>query len=429
VGATTPNVVDCAASEESKAYTTQQIGTVAHQVEPRSSIRRPEELAWTAWPVRRFGPRTVSIQRGWVVDKANERGADVLDALLEYEVPEDFTKFPVVDGGAAIPKDPERVDRRQEPGDPGVDLPDYSGPFRSDLRFTDFSKEMLLNMIEMNLEYMRVWVGAWLEEAEERFGRDERLELEWLAWRDGMAPKLEGMLREFLPPAYAEERLAAADLGSFVGERPTDGELGIDYDGPFGADPSMLELTKEELVSILLGSHEFILQCNQGVSMHIVMRHGFEDMFAIAWDIWSAKVLPAVKGLKERRMGIDGNDVAAFMKDLQIDSSAMPGKAFDLTFEMPEPDVGIMTFNRCPAPEMFEALGREDILEQNCHAVCPASIEETAKLYNPNMKMDILAIPPRVDSDHVCCRWKLSMRDEDDPEYVPVELSPRRPAR
>ncbi len=61
--------------------------------------------------------------------------------------------------------------------------------------------------------------------------------------------------------------------------------------------------------------------------------------------------------------------------------------------------------------------------------VCPASIEETAKLYNPNMKMDILVIPPRVDSDHVCCRWKLSMRDEDDPEYVPVELSPRRRAR
>ena len=78
---------------------------------------------------------------------------------------------------------------------------------------------------------------------------------------------------------------------------------------------------------------------------------------------------------------------------------------------MPEPDVGIMTFNRCPAPTMFEALGREDILEQNCHAVCPASIEETAKLYNPNMKMDILAIPPRVDADHVCCRWRLSMRD------------------
>ena len=114
-------------------------------------------------------------------------------------------------------------------------------------------------------------------------------------------------------------------------------------------------------------------------------------------------------------------------RDLQIDASALPGKAFDLSFEMPEPDVGIMTFNRCPAPLMFEALGREDILEQNCHAVCPASIEETAKLYNPNMKMDILAIPSRASADHECCVWKLSIRDESDPEYVPVSAHPESP--
>jgi len=355
------------------------------------------------------------------MDDNTDRGADVGNALLDYAVPEDFIKFPVLDPEARILKDPEKVDRRHEPGDPNMNLPDYSGPFRPDLRFTDFSKEALLKMIEMNIDYRRVWVGAWFEEAEGRFGRDERLELEWRAWRDGMVPKLENMLREYLPPEYADARLEAADLGRFVGERPDVDDLGIDYDGPFASDPGMLDLSKEQLVSIILGSHEYILQCNQGFSMQIVVRHGFGDMFAIAWEIWSAKVLPAVMDLKARNMGIDGNDVAAFMKDLQIDSSAMPGKAFDLTFEMPEKDVGVMTFNRCPAPAMFELLGREDILEQNCHAVCPASIAETAKLYNPNMKMDILAIPPRRDADHVCCRWKLSMRDESDPEYVQIK--------
>ena len=51
----------------------------------------------------------------------------------------------------------------------------------------------------------------------------------------------------------------------------------------------------------------------------------------------------------------------------------------------------------------------------------------TTKMYNPNMKVDILAIPPRVAEGDVCCKWRFSMRDEDDPEYVPVELTSRRP--
>jgi hypothetical protein len=127
-------------------------------------------------------------------------------------------------------------------------------------------------------------------------------------------------------------------------------------------------------------------------------------------------------------MNISTNDVAAFMKDIQVDATSFPGKAFELTFEMPEEDVGIMTFLKCCAADQWETLGRPDILEKNCHSTCPASLIETAKMYNPNMKVDILAIPPRVSSEHVCCKWRLSMRDPDDPEYVPVELTRKPPA-
>ena len=95
------------------------------------------------------------------------------------------------------------------------------------------------------------------------------------------------------------------------------------------------------------------------------------------------------------------------MKDLQIDATALPGKAFDLSFEMPEPDVGIMTFNRCVAVDQWEAMGRPDILEKNCHSTCPKSMIVTTKMYNPNMKVDILAIPPRRDPGDVCCKWQL----------------------
>jgi hypothetical protein len=84
----------------------------------------------------------------------------------------------------------------------------------------------------------------------------------------------------------------------------------------------------------------------------------------------------------------------------QLDATALPGKAFDLTFEF---------------------------LEKNCHATCPKSMIVTTKLYNPNMKVDILAIPPRVHEGDLCCKWQFSLRTEDDPEFVPVDLITRSP--
>jgi hypothetical protein len=37
------------------------------------------------------------------------------------------------------------------------------------------------------------------------------------------------------------------------------------------------------------------------------------------------------------------------------------------------------------------------------------------------MKVEILAIPPRKEPGNVCCKWRFSMRTEDDPAYVPPD--------
>ena len=113
------------------------------------------------------------------------------------------------------------------------------------------------------------------------------------------------------------------------------------------------------------------------------------------------------------------------MKDLQVDATALPGKAFDLS-EMPEPEVGIMTFNRCVAVDQWESMGRPDILEKNCHSTCPKSMIETTRMYHPNMKVDILTIPPG-STPVTSSASGASASDEDDPEYVPVEPHPEAP--
>ena len=326
---------------------------------------------------------------------------------------ENVIKFPRLEEGVTYPK--VRFDTRAEIRiDPDIDMDDYSGPFKEDLRFSDFSREALVRMLSMSHEYYVLLVEAWADELRKRQGEATMQEIQTSVWTNGVAPHV----------ARITEEWGALDG---VDQMPELGQGVVSFN-LFAPDDRYAALDKERLVNLALGSHEFLLLVIECWAAEVVVRYGLDEMFAIQWDLWSAKVLPEVRNLKGRWMNIDTDDVAAFMKDIQIDATSFPGKAFDLIFEMPEPDVGIMTFNKCCAPDQWEALGRPDILEKNCHSTCPASLIETAKMYNPNMKVDILAIPPRVSEGDVCCKWKLSMRDESDPEYVPIELTTK-PAR
>ncbi len=328
-----------------------------------------------------------------------------------------FPKFPRVDDSVTYPKGSLDI-RAQIDVDSGAELPDYSGRYRADLRYTDFSTEALatkfLPWAEM---YRETCLDAWATEVAKRYGAETMAEIEWTAWNDQIAPELDRMKREFLPADTVYEdpnrRIRGQDR---VGTR-------VVYTGLFTPGPNAADLSKEQLVTWLLGSHEYLLQCIEGWAAQIVVRYGLDQMFDIQWTIWGETVLPGAKRLKAEFLGITGNSVADWMKDLQVDATAMPGKAFDVSFEMPEPDVGIMTFNRCVAADQWETMGRPDILEKNCHSTCPKSMIVTTKMYNPNMKVDILAIPPRKDTGDVCCKWRFSMRDESDPEYVPVTLT------
>jgi hypothetical protein len=328
-----------------------------------------------------------------------------------------FPRFPRVDDDVTY-KQADLDIRHQTDVDSGAELADYAGPYRSDLRFTDFSREALATrFLPWSEAYLQLCVDGWAAEVAKRYGTETMAELEWTAWNDQVVPEIERMKDEFLPAGTVYE-----DPNQAVPEADR-ASTRIVYTGLFTPGPATGELTKEQLVTWFLGSHEYLLQCIEAWATHVILRWGLDTMFDIQYTLWGDVVLPGVKQLKADYLGISGNTVADWMKDLQVDATALPGKAFDLSFEMPEPDVGIMTFNRCVAADQWELMGRPDILEKNCHSTCPKSMIVTTQLYNPNMKVDILAIPPRKDPGDVCCKWRFSMRDESDPEYVPVELT------
>jgi hypothetical protein len=375
---------------------------------------------------------------------SNTRDDEQIDGFLEIRkpgahlepevVPDDFVlmlrvdlknypKFARADDTVTYPKAGLDI-RQQIDVDSGAELPDYAGPYRADLRLTDFSTAALAGrLLPWSERYLQLCVDGWATEVARRYGAATMAEIEWSAWNDQVVPELERMKSEFLPPGTVW-----TDVNRLVPESER-ARTRVVYTGLFTPRPDTADLAKPQLVTWLLGSHEYLLQCIEAWATQITMRYGLDEMFDIQWRLWGESVLPGVKKLKEQYLGITGNTVADWMKDLQLDATALPGKAFDLSFEMPAPDVGIMTFNRCVAVDQWEAMGRPDILEKNCHSTCPKSMIVTTRLYDPNMKVEILAIPPRVDPGNVCCKWRFSMRTEDDPEYVPASPGTKPPGR
>ena len=146
-------------------------------------------------------------------------------------------------------------------------------------------------------------------------------EIEWTAWNDQVVPEIARMQQEFLPPGTVYD-----DPNQRVREEDRVGTR-VDYTGVFTPNAAvMADCTKQQLVTWFLGSHEYLLQCIEAWATQITVRYGLDVMFDIQWTLWGDVVLPGTKKLKAEYLGINGDTVADWMKDLQMDATGSPAR-------------------------------------------------------------------------------------------------------
>jgi len=334
----------------------------------------------------------------------------VLGDLSQAQVDEtDYTVFKLVDENAVykISESSDGIDFRWDfKFDATDELPDYSGPFRHDLRFTDFSDEALIKLLWLSYEYFVLVMKSTAEEVASRKGADMMREIQAATWNQ----------INLMTPSIIKEW-----NGFAVKEMPKTDSADVIAFNPFKPDTRYSTCGKEQLVKMALGSQEFMNTAIGAWSVQIITRYGHDEMCSILLAMWGSKVLPGVRSLKIKWMNVEGGDstpVEAFTKDIQIDTTSFPGKAYEMTFEMPDRNTSLIAFIKCCVVEQGEEHGRDDIIKKTCHSTCPLSMIETAKMYDPNMKVEFLALPPRKSKEDVCCMYRLSMRDKSDPEYV-----------
>ena len=110
-----------------------------------------------------------------------------------------FPKFPA-STTASRTRRPTSTSASRSTSTPAPSSPDYRGPYRADLRYTDFSRDALATkFLPWSEAYLVLCVDGWAAEVARRYGDATMAEIEWAAWNDQVVPELDAHARR-VPP-------------------------------------------------------------------------------------------------------------------------------------------------------------------------------------------------------------------------------------
>ncbi len=106
-----------------------------------------------------------------------------------------------------------------------------------------------------------------------------------------------------------------------------------------------------------------------------------------------------------RLLNIQGNDIAAFVKSMQISPWF---RAIESKFEFSDKNNAILTVTHCPILNALEKEG-EGRENQICNIFEPKLLKDYAGFFNPNIKVKCLKSPPRENNAGICCQWQFTL--------------------
>jgi len=178
-----------------------------------------------------------------------------------------------------------------------------------------------------------------------------------------------------------------------------------DYSGEFRSDISMHDFSKDTLVQAWIAAAKLYIGID-GI-WNTVVRERYGDQVALDLDaeVWRRNTPLEVRRVREA-MSISGDDVAALLKTYQCDPG-VTGVA-EIECELRNRNHGVLTFRRCLSLEYFERHGDEALQKFACE-LDVREIPNYAHLFNPNIKVKCLKLPPRKSRDEIACQWEFKI--------------------
>jgi hypothetical protein len=174
------------------------------------------------------------------------------------------------------------------------------------------------------------------------------------------------------------------------------------------------ELARDELLAV---AHEYMLLgmlSNQATLPQTLVAGGsLDDLNEVAIDLWMG-ASPVYTHRMRTLMGIEGDDVPAIMKALQLDVGFVH-QYMHVHYRVNDPNHGEFWLEHCGALLNVEPFGEERVVGM-CHTIEDPTFDATAYATNPRARIRPIHRPPRVPSDRVPhCHWTIEIDPANDP--------------
>jgi len=184
-------------------------------------------------------------------------------------------------------------------------------------------------------------------------------------------------------------------------------------------EPARLpDLSRAELVRVGL---EYMLVGHlhdRALMPQAITAFGMDEMLPLSVAEWQG-ASPNYTHRMRRLMRIDGDDVTAIFKALQLDVG-FTHQYMDVAYEVTDDHHGSFWLNHCGALTDVEPMG-EELVVTMCHHIEDPTFDATAVATNPRARIRPVHPPPRRPADrHPHCHWTLTI----DPTAEPIAPHP-----
>ena len=181
----------------------------------------------------------------------------------------------------------------------------------------------------------------------------------------------------------------------------------------------LAELPRAELLPVALETMLLGHLLDRALMPQVVLRTGrVDDVEPIAIDEWMG-ASPVYTRRMRALMGIEGDDVGAIMKALQLDVGFVH-EYMDVRWKLADARHGEFWLAHCGALMDVEPHGERRVVGM-CHHIEDPTFDATAYATNPRARIRPVHRPPRVPADRLPhCHWTITV----DPANEPVSAGP-----